>query len=144
MICHCFENHLFALVCPVTHSKILSWSVHRKYVYFHTKTLTAFYAMLSIHYGRVAERLEHLPNFPKTTVRDPPRTNGWKLSHCPSSSKWGPCGNTGEIKAARKGTGHSTSQCWWPRTSVLSNRHSPAYGSYMGHTFAFIMYNTVL
>ena len=31
----------------------------------------------------------------------------------------------GEIKAARKGTGHPTSQSRWPRTSVLSNRHSP-------------------
>ena len=47
---------------------------------------------------------------PKTTVRGPPRTNGWTLAHCPPSSEWGPGGNTGEIKAARKGTGHPTSK----------------------------------
>ena len=47
---------------------------------------------------------------PKTTVRDSPRTNGWTLAHCPPSSEWGPGGNTGEIKAARKGTGHPTSK----------------------------------
>ena len=40
--------------------------------------------------------------------QDPPQTNtnSWALSHCPPSSKWGPGRNTGEIKAARKGTGH--------------------------------------
>ena len=59
-------------------------------------------------------------------IRDPPRTNGWKLAHCPPSGKWGPDGNTGEIKAARIRTGHPTSQCQWPRTNVLCNRHSPA------------------
>ena len=58
-----------------------------------------------------------------SAVRHPPRTIGWKLAHCPPSCKRGPGGNTGEIKAARKGTGHPTSQCRWPRTSVLSNRH---------------------
>ena len=31
------------------------------------------------------------------------------LAHCSPSSKWVPSGNTGEIKAARKGTGHPTS-----------------------------------
>ena len=74
---------------------------------------------------------------PKTTVRDPPRTDGSALAHCPSSSEWGPSGNTGEIKAARKGAGHPTSKSQWLRTSVLSNRHSPTYGSYMGLTFTF-------
>ena len=68
---------------------------------------------------------------------DPPRPNGWTLAHCPPSSEWGPGGNTGEIKAARKGTGHPTSQNRWPKTSVLSNRHSLKYGSYMGLTFTF-------
>ena len=72
---------------------------------------------------------------PKTTVRGPPRANGWTLAHCPPSSEWGPDGNTGEIKAARKGTGHSTSKSRWLRTSVLYYRHSPTYGSYMGLTF---------
>ena len=76
---------------------------------------------------------------PKTTIRDLPRTNSWKLTHCPPRSRWGPGGNTGEINAARKGTGHPTSQCRWPRISVLSNRHSPTYGSYMGLTFTFNM-----
>ena len=47
---------------------------------------------------------------PKTTVRDPPRANGWTLAQCPPSNEWGPGGNTGEIKAARKGTGHPTSK----------------------------------
>ena len=50
---------------------------------------------------------------------------GRSLAHYPPSSEWGPGGNTGEIKAARKGTGHPTSQSRWPRTSVPSNRHSP-------------------
>ena len=31
----------------------------------------------------------------------------------------------GEVKAVRKGTGHPTSQCRWPMTSVLSSRHFP-------------------
>ena len=30
------------------------------------------------------------------------------LAHCSLSSEWEPGGNTGEIKAARKGTGHPT------------------------------------
>ena len=30
------------------------------------------------------------------------------LAHCSPSSKWVPGGNTGEIKATRKGTGHHT------------------------------------
>ena len=61
-------------------------------------------------------------------------SNGWIPAHYPPSSEWGPGGNTGEIKAARKGSGHPTSQSRWPRTSVLSNRHSPTYGSVTGHT----------
>ena len=73
----------------------------------------------------------------KTTLRDPPRAYGWMLAHCPPSSEWGPGGNTGEIKAARKGTDHPTSKSRWPRTSVLSNRSSPTYGSYTGLTFTF-------
>ena len=40
---------------------------------------------------------------------------------------------------ARKGTGHPTSQCRWPRTSVLSNRHFPTYRLYMGLTFTFTL-----
>ena len=34
---------------------------------------------------------------------------GLMLAHCPPSSKWVFAGNTGEIKAARKGTGHPNS-----------------------------------
>ena len=30
------------------------------------------------------------------------------LAHCSPCSEWVPGGNTGEIKAARKGTGHLT------------------------------------
>ena len=82
-------------------------------------------------------RLDRLPTVPKTRVRDLPRTNGWKLPHCPPNSKWRPSGNTGEIKAARKGTGHPTSQSLWPRTSVLSDRQSPTYEPCMGLTFTF-------
>ena len=68
--------------------------------------------------GRVGYWLERLPTLPKIAVQDPPGTIGWKLALCPPSSKWGPGGNTGEIKAARKGTGHPTSQCRWPMTKV--------------------------
>ena len=77
-------------------------------------------------------KLERLPTVPKTTVRDPPRANGWPLAHCPPSSEWGPGENTGEIKATRKGAGHPTPKSRWLRTSVLSNTHSSTYGSYMG------------
>ena len=31
------------------------------------------------------------------------------LTHCSPSNKWVPCGNTGEIKVAKKGIGHPTS-----------------------------------
>ncbi|XP_060766418.1 ubiquitin carboxyl-terminal hydrolase 48-like isoform X2 [Neoarius graeffei] len=31
----------------------------------------------------------------------------------------------GKLKVARKGNGHPTSLCRWPRTNALSNRHSP-------------------
>ena len=57
--------------------------------------------------------------------------------HCPPSSKWGPGGNTWEIKTARKGSGHPTSTRWWSRTGILSNRHSATYWSYMELTFTF-------
>ena len=60
---------------------------------------------ISIGTERVAWQLEHLPTVPKTTVRDPPRVNGWTLSHCPSSSECRPGGNTGGIKGVRKGNG---------------------------------------
>ena len=88
-----------------------------------------------LYHGRVAQRLERLPTVAKTTVRDPSQANGWIPAHCPPSSKWVPSGNTEEIKAAMKVTGHPTSQSRWPRTSVLSNRHVPTYRSYTGHTF---------
>ena len=54
------------------------------------------------------------------------------FAHCPSSSKLAPGGNTGEVKAARKGTGYPASLCRWLRRSVLSNRHSPTYGIVYG------------
>ena len=44
------------------------------------------------------------------------------LAHCSSSSELVPGGNTGEIKGARKGTGHPNSHA--DGISVLSNRHS--------------------
>ena len=31
------------------------------------------------------------------------------LAHCLPSSEWEPAGNTGEVKAARKGSDHPTS-----------------------------------
>ena len=31
-------------------------------------------------------------------VWEPPGAIGWKLAHCPPSSKWVPGGNTGDIK----------------------------------------------
>ena len=70
----------------------------------------AFYMSYISHTGRVAQRLERLPTVPNTTVWDPPRTNGWKLAHCPPRSKWGSDGNAWVIKAARKGTVHPTSK----------------------------------
>ena len=63
--------------------------------------LQVIYRLIFSIYGRVAQRLERLPNVPKTTVWDPPRTNGWKLALCPPSSNWGPGGNTGEIRRRR-------------------------------------------
>ena len=39
----------------------------------------------------------------------PTRCPDLMLAHCSPSSKWVPGGNTGEIKAARKGTGHPSS-----------------------------------
>ena len=73
---------------------------------------------------RVALRLERLLTVPKTMVRDPPGTIGWKLANCPPGSKWRPGENTGEIKAARKGTGHPTSQYRWPNVRIV-------YGTYL-------------
>ena len=61
----------------------------------------------------------------RSAVRDTPRAKGWALAQCPPNSERGPSGNTGEIKAARKGTGHPTSQSRWSRTNVLSNGHFP-------------------
>ena len=62
-----------------------------------------------------------------------PRVNGSRHSssfksftrnHCPLSSKWGPGGDTVEMRVARRIAHHSTPQSRWPRKSVLSNRHS--------------------
>ena len=41
----------------------------------------------------------------------------------------------GKLKAVRKGTGHPTSLCRWPRISAPSNRHPPAYGIVNGTNF---------
>ena len=57
---------------------------------------------IPLHYGRVAQRLERLPTVPETAVRDPPGTIGWKLAHCPPSSKWVPGGNTGGDKGGEE------------------------------------------
>ena len=58
----------------------------------------------------------------------------------PPSSEWGPGGKNGEIKAARKGTGHPTSKSQWSKTSVLSNKHFSnvriVYGTYFYLTYA--------
>ena len=53
-------------------------------------------------YGYIAKQLECLPTVSKTMAQYSPKANGWTLTHWPPSSKWGPSGNTGEIKAARK------------------------------------------
>ena len=50
-----------------------------------------------------------MPPVRKVYGSSPTRCPGCMLAHCSSSSKWVPGGDTGEIKAARKGTGHPTS-----------------------------------
>ena len=72
---------------------------------------------------------------PKTAVRDPPGTIGWKLTHCPPSSKWGPRGNTGEIKAARKGIVTVPYNADGPGQVSSLTGTSLTYGSYKGLTF---------
>ena len=68
-----------------------------------------------------------------------PTFNQWlDVRSLPTQQRMGPGRNTGEIKAARKVTDHPTSQNRWLRTSVLSNRHSPTHGSYMGLTFTLL------
>ena len=65
--------------------------------------------LLHLYHFVIAWRLERLPTVPKITVRGSPRVNDWTFAHCPINSEWGPDGNTGEIKAVKKGTGHPTS-----------------------------------
>ena len=72
------------------------------------------------------------------------------LAHCSPSSKWVPGGNTGEIKAARKGAGHPTllrentqDKCTQERTlilSVLSNRHFLTYESIRDYLYLNLLY----
>ena len=50
-----------------------------------------------------------MPPVPKVYGSSPNRCPDLMLAHCSPSSKWVPGGNTGEIKEARKGTGHPTS-----------------------------------
>ena len=45
----------------------------------------------------------------KVYVSSPARGLDLMLTHCSPSSEWVPGGNTGKIKAARKGIGHPTS-----------------------------------
>ena len=59
----------------------------------------------------------------------------------PPSSKWVPGGNTGKLKAARKGTGHPTSLCWRLKISVPLTGTPQRTESYMGLTFTFVMFN---
>ena len=86
------------------------------------------------------------------------------LAHCSPSSKWVHVVSTGEIKSARKGTGHPTSHCRWLRISVLSTyksvgdyfykserQYSKAMSSLHGHQCAFfgarkllVVYLTIL
>ena len=65
-------------------------------------------------------------------VRAEPSDYSWDARSLSHSSKLVPGGNTGELKAVRKGTGHPTSLCRRLRVSVLSNRHSPMYGIVYG------------
>ena len=73
---------------------------------------------LNTQHGWVVWWLECLLPDVKTTVQDQHRANGWLPTHCPPSSKWVPGGNTGEIMAVRKETGHPTSQSRWLSTSI--------------------------
>ena len=57
----------------------------------------------------------------RSMVHDTSRVKVWMVAHCPPSM--GPGGDTGELKAARKGTNYPTSWSQQPMTSVISNRH---------------------
>ena len=50
-----------------------------------------------------------MPPMRKVCVSSTTRCLDLTLAHCSPSSTWVPNGNTGEIKAARKGTGHPNS-----------------------------------
>ena len=90
--------------------------------------------------GRVAKRLERLPTVPKTTVRDPPKTNGWTFAHCPPNSEWDRWKHWG-YKGGEERNWLPYLKSRWLRTNVLSNRHSSTYGSYMGLTFTLTRRN---
>ena len=70
------------------------------------------------------------------------RAKGGTLAHCtpsPATTNVDLVEVLGGIKSAKKGTGNPTSQSRWPRTGVLSDRHTTTYGLYVGLTF--IVYN---
>jgi len=59
------------------------------------------------------------------------------LAHCSPSSKWVPSGNTGEIKAERKGTGQPTSHAdGLGEASSLTG--TPLCTKVYGTTFTFV------
>ena len=53
--------------------------------------------------------MHHVPPVPTSMVR----AEGWTLAHYPPGSEREPGGNTGEIKATRKGTVNVKVQIWF-------------------------------
>ena len=100
------------------------------------QTLITTMTVLPTH-EQEAWRLEHMPTAPQIQGSRRTSNQGLDARSLSTQQQMGPAGNTGGIKAARKGTGHPTSQSRWPRASVLSIRHSPTYGSYVGFIFTF-------
>ena len=68
-----------------------------------------------------------------------PRAIAGMIFHCSLGSKQVPSGNTCEIKAARKGTADTTSQCPRRRISVLYNRYSQSTESYEINPFPILI-----
>ena len=61
------------------------------------------------------------------------------LAHCSPSSKWVPGGNTGEINAVKKGTGHPTSHADGSG-NASSLAGTPLGAKVYGTTFIFYQY----
>ena len=90
------------------------------------------YSFLCICYVRVAAQLE----CGRSKVQVTPQAEVWMLV----SIKYRSVVDTGEIKAARYGTGHPTSQMRLSRISVLSNKLFAKYESRGGLLYVYSMF----